>query len=180
ATVNIWKIFCNSGVPFKYNHMQYLSHATHEEVLGPLFKGFLPKLFKMESTTTYYLSVEDPNNQEANDQNAEGQHEETSVNITLPIDCNYTTSKSDHKILESDDQNDELIMWFEVLSNLNDHLMISNDGKLATNEFKQYLRAFMDKIDVSQFKNNKRRPFDLSDHQSKKKQRNNILISNSK
>ncbi|CAG8570784.1 16357_t:CDS:2 [Acaulospora morrowiae] len=64
ATVNIWKIF----------------------FLGPLFKGFLPKLFKMESTMTYYLSVEDPNNQEDNDQNAEGQHEETSVNITLPID----------------------------------------------------------------------------------------------
>ncbi|CAG8513799.1 17562_t:CDS:2 [Acaulospora morrowiae] len=99
ATVNIWKIFCNIGVPFKYNHMQYLSHATHEEVLDPLFKGFLPKLFKIESTTTYYLNIEDSNNQGANGQNAEGQHE-TSVNITLPIDCNYTTSKSDYKIFE--------------------------------------------------------------------------------
>ncbi|CAG8677485.1 9418_t:CDS:2, partial [Acaulospora morrowiae] len=105
ATVNIWKIFCNSGVPFKYNHIQYLSHATHEEVLGPLFKIL------------------------------------------------YITSKSDHKILELDDQNEELITWLEVLSNLNDHL---------TNEFKHHLRAFMDKIDASQFKNNKRRPIDKS------------------
>ncbi|CAG8652275.1 3945_t:CDS:2, partial [Acaulospora morrowiae] len=129
----------------------------------------------MESTTTYYLNVEDSNNQETNDQNAEGQHEESSVNITLPIDCNYTTSKSDHKILESDEQDDELFVWFEVLSNLNVHLMISSDGKLATYEFKQHLRAFMDKIDASQFKNNKRRPFDLVADQSRKKQRNKAI-----
>ncbi|CAG8729918.1 6558_t:CDS:2, partial [Acaulospora morrowiae] len=50
AISNIWNIYCNKHVSFEHKHTQHLSQAAHEDILDPLFKGFLWRLFKLDPT----------------------------------------------------------------------------------------------------------------------------------
>ncbi|CAG8577859.1 1040_t:CDS:1, partial [Acaulospora colombiana] len=179
AALNIWKLYCEGGVPFQQRHVLRLSQATHEDILRPLFKRFLPKLFKMKIID--YMEIEDPNipfSNATNNQNVEGQNEETKGNITSPINCNYSSppSKQDYRASESEVFDSMSEAWFGLLANLKDHLMVSNDRSLGTKEFRQHLETFMDELDESQFKNGKRNQIDSTIKQARKKLRNNAIL----
>ncbi|CAG8497929.1 6818_t:CDS:1 [Diversispora eburnea] len=151
--LNIWGIYCNNSVPFKPNHLQYLSQATHNDILSPFFKGFLPRLFQMSITFTQ-MTID---NSSAPIFNRET---ESSFPPTQQFNENNDSyivieKKRKFESSETDGQNGERYKWKNLLENLRDSSLFSNRA-LVTSSFKRNLEEFLGELNDSKFMTNQK------------------------
>ncbi|RIB08413.1 hypothetical protein C2G38_2211725 [Gigaspora rosea] len=126
---NIYNTYCNAGNFFLPIYINSISQVVDDDILGPLFKGYLPKLYKIPVSFQFPLPIIEIEND---------------VFPPLPPINDHSNENE-----ENEEKNEQLINeWSGELKKIKHDIDTRSDEIQVTQEFKTYLREFVADADI--------------------------------